>query len=79
MRNKSDIVIPYRIYRADGKLEVTSDERCRFPPATELSLLEAGRKIMLGTKKITKEEVLALLKEQEAKGANKNPRNRPRK
>lgn len=53
---------PYRIYDRAGKLVMESDERCRYSPSTELSLIEAGHRIMLGAQKITKSHVLGLLK-----------------
>lgn len=68
--------IPYIVYGPNGTKEYTSDERCRLPPETELSLLDAGRTIKLGGKKITKKDVKIL---QEGKGNNENTRNRPRK
>lgn len=54
---------PYKIYDRTGRLVMTSDERCRYPPSTELSLIEAGHRIMLGAQRITKSRVLELLKE----------------
>lgn len=55
---------PYKIYDRTGKLVMTSDERCRYSPSTELSLIEAGHRIMLGAQRITKSHVLNLLKEE---------------
>lgn len=57
---------PYRIYDRTGKLVMTSDERCRYSPREELSLIEAGHRIMLGAQRITKSLVLSLIR-----GANK--------
>lgn len=62
MGNKAVEIIPYRVYSPDGRLEMSSDERCRYPPETELSLLNAGRRIMLGSHRISKREVLERLK-----------------
>lgn len=56
----------YRIYDKSGKLVMTSDERCRYSPREELSLIEAGHRIMLGEQRITKKRVLQLLKDEES-------------
>lgn len=56
--------LKYRIYDRTGKLMMTSDERCRYSPREELSLIEAGHRIMLGAQRITKSHVLNLLKEE---------------
>lgn len=53
----------YRIYDRSGKLVMTSDERCRYSPREELSLIESGHRIMLGAQRITKSHVLSLMKE----------------
>lgn len=58
---------PYKIYDRTGKLVMTSDERCRYSPREELSLIESGHRIMLGAQRITKSHVLNLLKEEESK------------
>lgn len=58
---------PYKIYDRTGKLVMTSDERCRYSPREELSLIEAGHRITLGAQRITKSHVLNLLKEEESK------------
>lgn len=55
---------PYRIYDRAGKLVMTSDERCRYSPREELSLIEAGHRIMLGEQRITKSLVLSLIREE---------------
>lgn len=57
--------LKYRIYDRTGKLIMTSDERCRYSPREELSLIESGHRIMLGAQRITKSHVLNLLKEEE--------------
>ena len=59
--------LKYRIYDRTGKLMMTSDERCRYSPREELSLIESGHRIMLGAQRITKSHVLNLLKEEESK------------
>lgn len=56
---------PYKIYDRTGRLMMSSDERCRYSPREELSLIEAGHRIMLGAQRITKSHVLSLLKEEE--------------
>lgn len=53
---------PYKIYDRTGNLVMESDERCRYAPSTELSLIDAGHKIMLGGERITKKKVQELLK-----------------
>lgn len=40
------------------------DARCRYPLSTELSLIEAGHRIMLGAQRITKSRILELIKEE---------------
>lgn len=66
MRNTTAVeFVKYRIYDRTGKLMMTSDERCRYSPREELSLIEAGHRIMLGAQRITKSHVLSLLKEEE--------------
>ena len=44
----------YKIYDRTGKPVMYSDERCRYSPSEELSLIDAGHKIMLGGVRITK-------------------------
>lgn len=64
MRNTTAVEYTmYRIYDRTGKLMMSSDERCRYSPREELSLIEAGHRIMLGAQRITKSRVLELLKE----------------
>lgn len=64
MRNTTAVEYTmYRIYDRAGRLVMTSDERCRYSPREELSLIEAGHRIMLGAQRITKSHVLNLLKE----------------
>ena len=66
MRNTTAVEYTmYRIYDRTGKLVMSSDERCRYSPREELSLIEAGHRIMLGAQRITKSHVLSLLKEEE--------------
>jgi hypothetical protein len=66
MRNTTAVEYTmYRIYDRTGKLMMSSDERCRYSPREELSLIEAGHRIMLGAQRITKSHVLSLLKEEE--------------
>lgn len=68
MRNTTAVEYTmYRIYDRTGKLMMSSDERCRYSPREELSLIEAGHRIMLGAQRITKSHVLNLLKEEESK------------
>jgi hypothetical protein len=68
MRNTTAVEYTmYRIYDRTGKLMMSSDERCRYSPREELSLIEAGHRITLGTQRITKSHVLNLLKEEERK------------
>lgn len=63
MGNRTVEIIPYCVYGPDGKKEVTSDERCRFSPSMEMSLIDAGHTIKLGGKKITKKMVLERMKD----------------
>lgn len=64
MRNTTAVEYTmYRIYDRTGKLMMSSDERCRYSPREELSLIEAGHRIMLGAQRITKSHVMNLLKE----------------
>lgn len=56
---------PYRIYDRAGKLVMTSDERCRYSPREELSLIDSGHRIMLGAQRVTKSRVLEMLKAEE--------------
>ena len=56
----------YRIYDRTGKPVMSSDERFRYSPSEELSLIEAGHKIMLGAQRITKSHVINLLKEEKS-------------
>lgn len=66
MRNTTAVEYTmYRIYDRTGRLMMSSDERCRYSPREELSLIEAGHRIMLGAQRITKSHVLSLLKEEE--------------
>lgn len=66
MRNTTAVEYTmYRIYDRTGKLVMSSDERCRYSPREELSLIESGHRIMLGAQRITKSHVLNLLKEEE--------------
>lgn len=66
MRNTTAVEYTmYRIYDRTGKLMMSSDERCRYSPREELSLIEAGHRIMLGAQRITKSHVLSLLKGEE--------------
>ena len=66
MRNTTAVEYTmYRIYDRTGKPVMSSDERCRYSPREELSLIEAGHRIMLGAQRITKSHVLSLLKEEE--------------
>ena len=66
MRNTTAVEYTmYRIYDRTGKLMMSSDERCRYSPREELSLIEAGHRIMLGAQRITKSHVLSLLKAEE--------------
>lgn len=68
MRNTTAVEYTmYRIYDRTGKLMMSSDERCRYSPREELSLIESGHRIMLGAQRITKSHVLNLLKEEESK------------
>lgn len=68
MRNTTAVEYTmYRIYDRTGRLMMSSDERCRYSPREELSLIEAGHRIMLGAQRITKSHVLNLLKEEESK------------
>lgn len=55
----------YMIYDRTGKPVMSSDERCRYSPSEELSLIEAGHKIMLGGVRITKKAA-----EERLKGGN---------
>ena len=47
----------YEVFNPGGQCVMSSPERCRYPPQTELSLLEAGYTIRLHGKKITKTEL----------------------
>ena len=47
----------YKIYDREGRLVMSAPEACRYPPKTELSLMEAGHTIKLNGKKITKKEL----------------------
>jgi len=63
MRNTTAVEYTmYRIYDRTGKLVMSSDERCRYSPSEELSLIEAGHKIMLGGVRITKKAAEERLK-----------------
>lgn len=55
----------YKIYDRNGRLMMSSDERCRYSPSEELSLIEAGHRIMLGGVRITKKAA-----EERLKGGN---------
>lgn len=48
----------YTIFRQDGEILMQSETDCRYPPETELAMLQAGYIIRLNRKKITKKEVL---------------------
>lgn len=48
---------PYQIYDRNGRLVMSASESCRYPPKTELSLMEAGHTIKLHGKRITKKEL----------------------
>lgn len=62
---KADVVehLKYRIYDRNGRLVMSSDERCRYSPREELSLIEAGHRIKLGAQTITKAYLRTLMKE----------------
>lgn len=46
--------MPYKIYDRDGRLVLHAAENCRYDRRTEESLLEAGYRITLNGKRITK-------------------------
>ena len=48
---------PYQIYDRNGRLVMSAHASCRYPPKTELSLMEAGHTIKLNGKRITKKEI----------------------
>ena len=48
---------PYQVFNPQGVGVMQSAESCRYPPKTELSILEAGHTIRLHGKRITKTEL----------------------
>jgi hypothetical protein len=48
---------PYTVYNSSGVPVMGAPEECRYPPKTEMSILEAGYAIRLNGKRITKADV----------------------
>lgn len=61
MKMKPIDCAPYRVYDKTGKLVLSTDERCRYSPKEELSLIESGHRIMLGEQRLSKKYVLSLI------------------
>lgn len=49
--------LTYRVKNSGGAIVMQAPECCRYPPAVERTLLEAGYTIWLNGKKVTKKEV----------------------
>ena len=48
---------PYQVFNPQGICIMEAPAKCRYPPRTERSILEAGYSIRLNGKRITKTEV----------------------
>lgn len=57
MKENKTPELNYKIYDRNGKLVMSAHESCRYPPRTELSLIDAGHTIKLNGKRITKKEL----------------------
>lgn len=52
----------YRVINPRGDPVLSSTVSCRYPPETELSMMEEGYSIMIDDKRLTKADVKALLR-----------------
>lgn len=57
MKIKNEPELNYKVYDRDGVLKMSAPEELRYPPETELSILNAGYTIKLNGKRITKKEL----------------------
>lgn len=47
----------YKVYNREGKLVLSTDERCRYTAETERMMMENGYTIKLDGKKLTKKDI----------------------
>lgn len=49
----------YQIFNSSGDLVCQADLDCRYPPRLELQLLDAGYRIYIDKRRLTRKEVIA--------------------